>query len=339
MPLAAILALALALAPAAVQRAQGPDARVEVLEGHALLAGRGVVVRLEAGDPERWIGGAAHLELGVGSRARVTWSGRASLLLEGRNVLEWRPGEGDTPPAWDLAEVGAAHLELRRGPLDVTLAGGWGGRLQSGACTLRGRPGDGLEIDHQAGLPLDLWPPQTGDAPSVPFTVLAGARLRLVPGAGRPLALAGSHAHLRDPHQQLGFERGREAPGFPAWRGFAWPWTSSVPRLPIEATSGERRGASRVELPDLPERSLRAPPAPSLGGSDAPELAPALEPTRPSAPAPAVAPAAQPVEDVGEPETTAGAARALRRQGVLVLTPYGPRWIDASRAVDPELRP
>ncbi|HVS19448.1 MAG TPA: hypothetical protein VMT18_12660 [Planctomycetota bacterium] len=325
MPLAALLILALASAP--VQRAQGPSARVEVLEGRAILAGAGVVVRIEAGDPERWIDGAAHLELAADSRARVTWSGRASLVLEGRNVLAWRPAAGGAAPAWDLAEVGAAHLELRRGPLDVTLAGGWGARLQSGACALRGLPGDAVELDHQAGLPLDLWPPQHGQAPSVPFTVLAGARLRLVSGAGRPLALQGSQANLRDPHQRLGFERERTGRQFPAWRGFAWPWSSSVPLLSIAATAVER---AQPELPDRPVQPLPA---------DAAEAQDAVTAPQDAVTAPLSETPGQAADERALPDDRLQApARALREHGVLVLTPYGPRWLDASRSVDPALR-
>jgi hypothetical protein len=333
MNLAALLLVWLPTAPA--QGHAGATARVEVLEGRALLAGAGVVARLEAGGPERAIDGPAHLELPAGSRARVTWSGSASLVLEGRNVLAWHPGGDGAAPAWDLAEVGLAHLELRRGPLDLTLAGGWGARLYSGACALRGLPGDGVELDHQAGLPFDLWPPQRDAQPSAPFTVLAGARVRLLGGAARPLALQGSQARLRDPHQRLGFERERAAEGFPAWRGFAWPWTSPA-----------ARGSAQPERPaslDLPERqapesaALMADavfPAPPLATPQ--EAAAIPEQTAASAPAAALEP--QPAEAPPAPVREAQLHESkLRERGVLVLTPYGPRWLDATRAVDPAL--
>jgi len=316
--LAALLLVWLPTAPA--RGHEGATARVEVLEGRALLAGAGVVARLEAGGPERAIDGPAHLELPAGSRARVTWSGRASLVLEGRNVLAWHPGGGGDVPAWDLAEVGLAHLELRSGPLDLALAGGWGARLFSGACALRGLPGDGVELDHQAGLPFDLWPPQRDGEPSAPFTVLAGARVRLVGGAARPLALQGSQARLRDPHQRLGFERGRTVDGFPAWNGFAWPWACARP-APSALDLPERQGpASAAPAPEsaalapAPAAPLEAAatPAPIMpGGSDAPDVAHVP-------PAPVL-------------------ESKLRDRGVLVLTPYGPRWLDATRAVDPAL--
>lgn len=299
-----------ALPTSFAQAEDGASARVEVLEGRALLAGEGAVARLEAGGPERRIDGAAHLELPAGSRARVTWGGRASLVLEGRNVIAWHPGGDGVPPAWDLAEVGLAHLELRRGPLDVALAGGWGARLHSGACALRGLPGDGVELDHQAGLPFDLWPPQRSAAPSAPFTVLAGARVRLMAATARPLALQGSQARLRDPHQRFAFEREQAPSGFPPWRGFAWPWASALPTAPIEAA------LPAAAAPDLP-----AAPAPA---ASEPAPAPPAEVHVPI-PAPVLAPAA--------PFTS-----QVRERGVLVLTPYGPRWLDASRAVDPALR-
>jgi len=328
MHLAALLLVCLPAAPA--PGGAGATARVEVLEGRALLAGAGVVARLEAGGPERAIDGPAHLELPAGSRARVTWSGHASLVIEGRNVIAWHPGAGGGAPAWDLAEVGLAHLELRRGPLDLALAGGWGARLYGGACALRGLPGDGVELDHQAGLPFDLWPPQRETQPSAPFTVLAGARVRLHGGSARPLALAGSHARLRDQHQRLAFERGDAAPGFPAWKGFAWPWNGALPAAVLREVEHLEASA-----PDLPEAHgavpASAPPAaaPSDVVSDAVVEAGAL---------PAPVPSSTPVDGL-EPQAAAALESRLREHGVLVLTPYGPRWLDATRAVDPALPP
>jgi hypothetical protein len=336
MHLAALLLVCLPAAPAPGRA--GATARVEVLEGRALLAGVGVVARLEAGGPERAIDGPAHLELPAGSRARVTWSGHASLVLEGRNVLAWHPGAGGGAPAWDLAEVGLAHLELRRGPLDLELAGGWGARLYGGACALRGLPGEGVELDHQAGLPFDLWPPQRETQPSAPFTVLAGARVRLHGGSARPLALAGSHARLRDPHQRLGFERGDAARGFPAWRGFAWPW-NGAPLAPAPREVEHREDSA----PDLPEPSsvdsVPASALPAAAPGDGVGVGEAVVDAVVEAGAlPAPVPSSTPEDGLEQPAPPALESR-LREHGVLVLTPYGPRWLDATRAVDPALPP
>lgn len=322
-------AAALLLSLLASPSAQDAGARVEVLEGRALLAGAGAVAHLEAGGPQRSVDGPAHLELPAGSRARVTWSGRASLVLEGRNVLAWQPGGDGAPPGWDLIEVGTAHLELRRGPLDLNLTGAWRARLFSGACSLRGLAGDGVELDHQAGLPFDLWPPERDGAPSAPFTVLAGARVRLLAGTGRPLALQGSQARLRDAHQRLGLEIGGASAGYPAWRGFAWPWAGAPSSASIEVSTP---GRNVPALPSPSEFSRSAASAP-------------IEPANTSAaqPVPAAPPEASVDAPQGAPEETKAVSAPeivskLRERGVLVLTPYGPRWLDASRAVDPSLR-
>lgn len=287
-------------------------ARVEVLEGRALLAGTGVVERLKAGGGACRIDGPAHLELPAGSRVRVTWNGRASVLLEGRSVLAWSPPRADAAPRWDLVEVGTAHLELRRGPLDLGLAGGWQGRLFSGACVVSGTAA-GFELEHQAGLPLDLWPPPQGGGPAAPFTMLAGARVRLVQGSLRPLTLEGSRGSVAAFHQRLGFERQDAPAAHPPWRGFAWPWASRAPTATVEAALAQ---APVLDLPEV---------APQAG-----------EPERSALPAPPPGP--PPAQQPDRPVPAAPSGARVRQNGVLVLTPYGPRWLEASRAVDPALR-
>jgi hypothetical protein len=311
--LAALLFFLLPWSPLAAAAPESA-ARVEVLEGRALLAGTGVVDRLQAGAGERRIEGPAHLELPAGSRVRVTWSGRASVLLEGRCVLAWSPPAANGAPHWELAEVGSAHLELRRGPLDLSLAGGWKGRLFSGACVVRGTAA-GFELEHQAGLPLDLWPPPQDGRPAAPFTVLAGARVRLVRGSLNPLSSEGSRGSVAVSHQRLGLERLGTPAGHPPWRGFAWPWASPPPSAAVEAA------LARPSVLDLPDVAAQA-------GDPAPSLAP----ESPKAPAPLPARESEPAA----PRSPSGAG--VRLDGVLVLTPYGPRWIEASRAVAPGLR-
>lgn len=312
--LAALLLFLVPWSPLAAAASESA-ARVEVLEGRALLAGTGVVERLQAGAGERRIEGPAHLELPAGSRVRVTWSGRASVLLEGRSVLAWSPPRADAAPHWELAEVGSAHLELRRGPLELSLAGGWKGRLFSGACVVRGTAA-GFELEHQAGLPLDLWPPPQDGRPAAPFTMLAGARVRLVQGSQSPLSLEGSRGGVAVSHQRLALERLESSAGHPPWRGFAWPWASRLPTAAVEAA------LAQPPVLDLPDAATQAgDPTPSIAPSEITK-APAPLPGRESEPA--------------APRSPSGAS--VRLDGVLVLTPYGPRWIEASRAVDPALR-
>lgn len=319
----AALLLSLLLSSSAAQGGAETAARVEVLEGRAWLAATGLVERMQEGEGERRVEGPAHLQVPSGSRARVTWSAQASILLEGRSVLAWRPAADGVAPHWDLSEVGMAHLELRRGPLQVSLSGGWDARLHSGACALRGTPA-GFELDHQAGLPIDLWPPNQGGAPSAPFTVLAGARVSLVHGSGRPLALAGSHGRMAGAHARLGVERSTAQVTHPPWRGFAWPWASPLPAPSIEAGGG-----AAPDEPDLPEL------VPGAVATVHAEVAP-----QPQAPAsPRADPPPQLQEALEIPASPPSADARVRERGVLVLTPYGPRWLEASRPVDAALRP
>lgn len=311
-----LAALLFSVVPWTLPAAAAPDAaaRVEVLEGRALLAATGFVERLQAGAGERRIEGPAHLELPAGSRVRVTWSGRASVLLEGRSVFAWSPPRADAAPHWELAEVGSAHLELRRGPLELGLAGGWKGRLFSGACVVHGTSA-GFELEHQAGLPLDLWPPPQDGRPAAPFTMLAGARVRLVHGSLSPLSLEGSRGSVAVSHQRLGFERLGSPAGHPPWRGFAWPWASRLPTAAVEAAHAQ------PPILDLPA------PAEQKG-----ELQPSVAPVAVPPPEP------PPAREVGSTAPPPPSGARVRRDGVLVLTPYGPRWIEASRAVDSALR-
>jgi hypothetical protein len=225
----------------------GLPAHVEVLEGRAFVAVAGGILRLD--DTQRGdqaVEGAAHLELSAGSRARVSWRGQASLLLEGRTVLEWRPWQpGSDALLWEFAELSSAHLELRRGRVFVRLADGWAAQLHSGAYFIQGRPGSNVELVHDAGLPLDLWPPSNDGQPAVPYTVLAGAQLRLVAGTTRPIALAGSGQRLRDPHARLGVESRELESRFPPWQGFAWPWWGEA--KPIAVQPALAATAARVD--------------------------------------------------------------------------------------------
>src|SRR5690242_9984924 len=89
-------------------------ARVEVLDGRAKVALPDGVMNLSAGAPAQRFPDALHFEQAPESRARIGWSSSASLLLEGRTVLEWAPpDEHGMPLTWSFAEVDRASLEVR----------------------------------------------------------------------------------------------------------------------------------------------------------------------------------------------------------------------------------
>jgi hypothetical protein len=234
-----------------------PPARVELLEGRAFLAGPAGVRELvrAAGDLE--VGGAAHLELAARSRVALRWSATASLIVFGPAVVEWGPvGDSRTLLECRFAELAEAHLEVRRGPVRLAFPGGWSASIESGAGFIRGLSGGGVELHHDAGLPLLIEAPHARTEVRPPWVVLAGAWLRLRPGELHPVTLPGSRSRLLDPFARRGsgpLSEGLLAP----WRGFAWPW-EGLPLAPAPAPCDEPAGqAPGPEVaPDDPGRAI-----------------------------------------------------------------------------------
>src|SRR5262245_29898589 len=158
------VALLCALAQGAREEAAGAPslpARVEVLDGRAKVALPDGILTLSAGAPTQRFAEALHFEQAPASRVRIGWSSSASLLLEGRTVVEWSPPDAaGMPLTWSFAEVDRASLEVRRGRVRLELPGGWRGSLQPGAYTLVGLSGGNVEFHHSAGLPVTFWPPR-----------------------------------------------------------------------------------------------------------------------------------------------------------------------------------
>lgn len=346
---------ALPLASSEELDASSSPARVEVLEGRAKVALPEGVLNLSAGAPVQRFAEALHFEQAPQSRSRIGWSSVASLVVEGRVVLEWAPPDAaGMPLSWTFSEVDSASLEVRRGRVRIEFAGGWRGALQPGAYSLRGLAGGSVEFQHAAGLPVTLWPPPAEGEPLPPYTVLPGAAVRLLAEARRPLALPGAAEEIQEPHAKLGFEARPQDAIFPSWRDFTWPWKGSE-RPSVEAGAqadaqvmhgplGERLEAPTppakrevassegVQPAAAPEAELPAPivgfasegdqstshamPPAEDGDSPAGEASSAQAPT-PGEPVPAETPAAR-------------TWREMRRKGRLVLSPYGPRWIEAA---------
>jgi hypothetical protein len=347
----------LAVGPAAGLPRHEVPARVEVLEGRASVGLPSAVLRLEAGAPRQQFVGPVHLEVAVASRARVGWSGMGSLLLEGRGVVEWAaPRERDELMRWTFVEVTRASLELRRGRVHVELPGGWRGLLQPGAYTLSGLPGGPVELHHDAGLPVTLWPPSIEGRPKAqpPFTVLAGGAVRLLGEAPRPVTLPSSADAVQAPHDRLGFEsQVASVRRFPAWKGFSWPWarpTEASARQPL-ALPGHGPLGERVVVPRSSPRASADPtnavaedePAGEAAGAPAPRASrPPDGDAGGSASAPVLADGAGGPQPEPPPGSATGPAEPvgkrlplwtflpLRSSGEMVLTPYGPRWIDVA---------
>lgn len=204
-----------------------PTLRVEVLEGRVRAAHEGGIEALAVGAADWTHGAAGYLEAAPLARLRLRWLGSASAELEGAHAFSWEPARGEGR-GLTLAFSGLsdARLEVREGPLRFELPSGWRGLCPRGTLRLRAA-GDGVfDLELLAGAPVLLSPPGTPGAVRPPWTVLPGARVRLLGADLRPRALGGK---LRAPESAAG------APGLAApvaerpWSGFAWPWSAPTP--------------------------------------------------------------------------------------------------------------
>ncbi len=333
-----LLSPVLLLGPVAPQQGvpHGIPARIEVLDGRAVLALSSGVIRLTESSPPQSLEGPLHLEVAPNARVRVRWSAAASLLLEGRAILEWGPLWGLAgESSWRFSAVERAHLEIRRGRVLLALPLGWSAQLEGGACFVAQRPDGQVELHHDAGLPILLWPPHEPGRPVPPLTVLAGAHLRLSAGNGRPLALHGTQDRLQEPHGRQGLATLIQPPAFSlgSWRGFAWPWRPAAPEpLPVAASSPF---SARLAAPDLApsqpaaEASQASAGNPPLPDEDPPRGTPPAAGTDGGAAGATAPPASKPPgSGSGEGNAQPLERAPVRRHGVLILTPYGVRWVD-----------
>jgi hypothetical protein len=157
--------------------------RLDVLQGWAVVLEpdrRQFVTRADG--PQTLVRGC-YLELGSSAAVELSWSGSASIRLQGPSGAFVEPG---TDPAQGRAlgfrRVGQAEFELRRGPLAITLPRGQ--RLLPGnsAFRLEGQVGGLVDLEHRAGEPLEL---DIGSRYTFPLP--AGTRRRLPECVAPPL--------------------------------------------------------------------------------------------------------------------------------------------------------
>jgi hypothetical protein len=281
-------------------------ARVELLEGRAYLAGpEGVRELARAADLD--VEGAAHLELRPRSRVALRWNATASLVVLGPAVVEWGPVEGSrTLLECRFDALAEAHVEVRRGPVRFVFPGGWAASIESGAGFVRGLSNGGVELHHDAGLPLLIAAPHERSEVRPPWVVLAGAWLRLHPGELHPEMLHGSRLRLVDP-----FARRGSGPlpddALAAWAGFAWPW---------EGLAAVPDAALRPDAALQPDARLQSAED-EEGAADPASGQPTPEPRAPQRSIP---------EGLFFPPTQSSLVpRPYASGGVLRLTPWGVR--------------
>lgn len=204
-----------------------PTLRLDVLEGRVRAAHGQGIETLAPGSSDWAHGPAGYLEAAPLARVRLRWLGSASAELEGAHAFSWEParaeGRGLTLAFGGLSD---ARLEVREGPLRFELPSGWRGLCPRGTLRLRSVGEGVIELELLAGAPLLLSPPGAAGAVRPPWTVLPGARVRLLGTDARPRSLGGK---LRAPESAAG------VPGLAApvaerpWNGFAWPWSGASP--------------------------------------------------------------------------------------------------------------
>jgi hypothetical protein len=233
-----VLAFALLLqAPALGKTGSGFEGRVSVLRGRAVLVDEDGSRRLLGTAEDFQAPEKAHLELGAGAEARLTWTGQASLRLWGPASIDWQPWiprvkSADREPglAWRVTELAWADLEVRRGVHRIELPGNWSARVEQSAIHLRSLPWGPIEVRHHAGSVLQmLW---SGDPHHVrpPLTIYPGSSLRL---DQPPEGAEDVTRHAR------------------AWDLPTWPWS--------RRTDSVEQAGERPRLADISDRQARGP--------------------------------------------------------------------------------
>ena len=343
------------------------DAQIEVLEGRVSLAAADGVFEVRAGQAPRVVQGAGYVEVPPLSRVSLRWRQTGSLLIEGPAAFEWSPERERL--IWNFRQVGRTHLEIRSPHVRVYLPGGWIAAFENGASFLTERSGGAVEFHHDAGLPVLLSGPTKAGSARPPWTILAGARLLLRPVGGRPAALRGTHGRLLEPYgRPEAFARERHSAGA-RWSGFSWPWRARMDQTVAAFAPAQEPGLAADPMLQLGS-SPAPPPAHAQPNPSATGAAPGdTEPDEPDGPdePDAAAPSAAgtgasmvplsrgPEGPPGLPELSGAAAAEfdlgayvpqqgadswqefkthIRREGQLMLTPYGVRWRDYASGSD-----
>lgn len=318
-------ALLLALAGTLPSPGSVSHAQLEVLEGRASLAATDGVLEVRQGMDPRVVGGPGYLEVAPLSRVSIRWRQTGSLVIRGPASFEWE-NEGERL-TWRFHQVGKTHLEVRSADVRLYLPGGWVAAFENGASFLRGRSNGGVELHHDAGLPVLLRGRTVSGHARPPWTVLAGAKL-LLGKESQPGELRGTRGRMLAPYGRPEAYALEQRPSGERWSGFSWPWRPSQGQtMPAHARTPHAPGPVGTP-PEAPQTGLllpmleplRAQPEPEAGASPtntAPlgevEARGIEEPPSPAVPAPgeptaeAEAPLAEP-GGPGEPGSQDGPA-------------------------------
>ncbi len=203
-----------------------PVLRLDVLEGRVRVAHASGTASLPLGAMDWPHGPSGYLESSTLARLRLRWLGSASIELEGAQALSWRPARTEGAGLWlAFSGLDETHLEVREGPLRFELPGGWRGLCSKGTLSLRAGAEGLVDLELLAGAPLLLSPPSAPGAVRPPWTVLPGARVRLLVQDARPRVVSGK---VRAPDFAPGAPPMSAPVGERPWSGFAWPWTASA---------------------------------------------------------------------------------------------------------------
>ncbi len=202
-----------------------PALRLDVLEGRVRVAHEQGTASLPVGAVDWVHGPSGYLESSTLARLRLRWLGAASMELEGAHALAWQPARAEGSGLWlSFSGLDEARLEVREGPLRFELPSGWRGLCSKGTLALRSGVDGHVDLELLAGAPLLLSPPSSPGAVRPPWTVLPGARVRLLCGDPRPRVVAGK---LRAPDPAPGAPAMAAPVGERPWSGFEWPWKSA----------------------------------------------------------------------------------------------------------------
>ena len=265
----AVPALLLAAAPLYAQSAL-ERARVEVLEGRAVLIGGGADVQPDRRTETVRADGATQNALGAGSREHVGIDGTLGLDVHGPASFQWR-AEGARVQV-RFSELGWADLEARRGEHVIDLPAEWRAMIGRSSVHLRGIAGGPTELRLDAGQPVTVdWRGGGRTAVRPPVTVYPGSSVRL----DQP-----RHTRTEPRRDERGLAWTTEGDG-----SDTWPWRASGGGYTAEELRErdgfEARTQTFDELPGTSRGTIDRVRTPQPDGSYATRELPRFDPAAP----------------------------------------------------------
>ncbi|MEL6715434.1 MAG: hypothetical protein AAFP86_16765, partial [Planctomycetota bacterium] len=339
----AVPALLLAAAPLYAQSAL-ERARVEVLEGRAVLIGGGADVQTVRRTETVRADGATQIELGAGSRVHVGFDGTLGLDVHGPASFQWS-AEGARVQV-RFSELGWADVEARRGEHVIDLPAEWRATIGRSSIHLRGIAGGPTELRLDAGQPAVVdWRGGGRTVVRPPVTVYPGSSVRL----DQPRH---SRTEPRRDERSLAWSTAGDG-------SETWPWRASGGGETVEELKErndfDARTQSFDELPGSAVGTIDRVRTPQPDGSYATRELPRFDPstptyadgrptargaeTRPQAPAaPATTPEVESTEQaqptVSEPSTVGFEPRTARPTGAETAASTSPFAEEASPSVE-----